>query len=312
MARRRAARILSFSGPVGRVPRITKRRTPTGGLEIAVAFDLQRLLPTRQEREGPERGELSSSQRDGEDTSRAHDTTTLEVLHTLLGRDPERVAQFQRDVETNVRFLLRGRAGTIVSTVVGRRPRDARALTNLRDLHTYRTLLHPRTWAGLVQAVLATRSYEAGLDATLLLLRVTDLHHEHLSQRECAAHRKQLYWFILELLDRLDRWDTYLALWEYLRTHTPYALALQPRAGQPHDARLAPFILREDAHGLTVHFLWLIQYRKEIIERKRRRQRRGGTLGNVWHATQDELSDQDIRERLDAVVQRAREAARTW
>ncbi len=215
-----------------------------------------------------------------------------------------------RDAQTNAHFLLRGRAGTIVSTVVGRRTGDAPALTNLRDLSTYRTIMETWTWAGLVQAVLATRSYEAGLDAGLLLLRVTDLHHERLRQREYVAHRKHLYWFILELLDRLDRWDAYVAVWEYVRTHTAHTLTLQSLAR--HDARLEPFILGEDARGLKVHFLWLSRHRKRVIERKRQRQRRGGKLGNLWHAAQAELSDQDMRERLEAVAQRAREEARTW
>ncbi len=95
-----------------------------------------------------------------------------------------------------------------------------------------------------------------------------------------------------------------------MRTHTTYAHGLHTTARD--DARLAPFILREDARGLTVHFLWLIQHRKAVIERKLRRQRRGARLGRVWHASQAELSDQDIRERLEAVAQRAREEARTW
>ncbi len=318
---RRYARILFFARrppsthcpQVGRRgPRATKPRTPTGGVEMAIPFDLTRLRHTRREREGPERDESSHGSRGGEDTSWAHDTTTPEVLLTLLDREPERLARFERDVRTNVRFLLRGRAGTIVSTVVGRRTGDALALTNLRDLSTYRTIMETWRWAGLVQAVQATRSYEAGLDAALLLLRVTDLHHEHLSQREYEAHRRQLYWFLLELLDRLDRWKSYLAIWEYLRTHTTYSLELQPRAGQSPDARLAPFILRDDACGLTVHFLWLIQYRKEVIGRKVDRQRRGAGLGNLHHATQDALSAAEIRERLQAVVQCVREASHRW
>ena len=319
MERTHTARILSFARrapvnppwPGGRGgPRITKRRTPSGRVEMVVAFDLTRLRHTRREREGPDRDEPSHGPCEREATSRAHDTTTLEVLLTLLGHDPQRSARFQRDVETNVRFLLRGRAGTIVSTVVGRRTGDAPALTDLRDLHSYRTIMETWTWAGLVQAVLATRSYAAGLDAGLLSLRVTDLHREHLRQREYVAHRKRLYWFILELLDRLDRWDAYVALWGYLRTHTAYALALQSQAR--HDARLAPFILEEDARGLTVHFLWLIQHRREVIERKLDRQRRGARLGNLRHAAQDALSDAEIRERLEGVAQRAREAWRTW
>lgn len=320
MARTHTARILSFArrAPVnsprasGTGPRITRRRTPLGGVEMAVTCDQARLRHTLREREGPDRDEPSNGPSEREDTSRIHDTTTLEALHALLGQDSLPSARFQRDLDTDVRFLVRGRAGALVSTVVGRRPGGAPPLTCLRDVDTYRSIMGSWTWAGLVQAVLATRSYDAGLDAGLLLLRVTDLHHEQIGQGEFSAHRKQLFWLIFGLLDRLDRWRMFVALWRYVRAHTTYAIGLQPRSGQSHDARLAPFILREDARGLTVHFLWIILRRREVIDRKLARQRRGANLGNVWHASQAELSDQDIRERLESVAQRIREAASTW
>ena len=320
MARTRTARILSFTParrasatpppPGGRSdPRITKRRTPIGGLEIAVPFDRPRLLPNRRARAGPERDEPSSNPRAGEDTSRAHDPTALAVLPHLYGPDPQRLARFPRDVQTRVQFLLRGRAGAIVRTVVGRRGRTAPALQSLGDLDTYRTIMGAWTWTCLFQAVRDTRSYEAGLDAGLLLLRVAEQHHAHLSRREFAAHRKQLYWFILEMLDRLDRWDAYLETWARVRAYTAYASPAWPDARQQYGAELTPYILREDAGGLKLHFLWITRHRKAVIERKMARQRRGQQLGHVWHATQDELSDDELRERLAWVARQAREAS---
>ena len=58
-----------------------------------------------------------------------------------------------------------------------------------------------------------------------------------------------------------------------------------------------------------MHPLYLTAHRKAVIERKLDRQRRGAKLGNLWHATQNELSAAEIRERLEAVAQLAREAA---
>ncbi len=166
-----------------------------------------------------------------------------------------------------------------------------------------------RKHPGLLHAVRDTRSCEAGLDAGLLLLRVTDLHQGRLSRRERTVHRKWLYWFVLEMLDRLDRWDEYLETWARVRAHTTYALTERPDARQRHGAALTPYVLREDARGLTVHFLWLTRFRKTVIERKVQRQRRGQKLGNVWHATQDELSGDELRERLTWVARQAREAS---
>ena len=61
--------------------------------------------------------------------------------------------------------------------------------------------------------------------------------------------------------------------------------------------------------AVEVHVLYLAAHRQAVIARKLDRQRRGAKLGNLWHATQDELSEAEIRERLEAVAQLAREAA---
>ncbi len=321
MVSAQTGRILPFARPDRRAratrpplggrsdPRATTRRMPTGALKTTVTFDLPDLRPQRPARECPKRDAASSDQRASEDTSRAHDPTALDVLPHLYGRDPHRPARFARDVQTQVQFLLRGRAGAIVSTVVGRRGRDAPALQSLGDLHTYRTIMGAWTWACLFQAVRETRSYEAGLDAGLLLLRVAERHHARLSRREFAAHRQQLYWFILEMLDRLDRWEAYLATWVRVRARTGYADRVGLEARQLYGAQLTPYVLREDARGLTVHFLWMTRYRKGVIERKAGRQRRGQKLGNAWHATQDELSDAELRERVAWVACQARAAS---
>ena len=63
---------------------------PTGGLEIAVTFNLPHLLHERRATEGPERDEPSSNQSVTEDTSRAHDPGALDVLPHLYGCDPRK------------------------------------------------------------------------------------------------------------------------------------------------------------------------------------------------------------------------------
>ena len=256
---------------------------------------------TRQRRQAHNTcGVEPSSRRRVEDTG----SPALDVLPHLYGRDPRRAARFQRDVRTNANFLLRGRAGAIVSAIVGP---DAPALKNLGDLRTYRTILGDETWGWLLQAMRVTRSYQAGLDFGLLLLRVVELHQPHLSQQEVAAHRRQLYWFILDMLDRLDQWEAYLATWERVRAQTAEPLTYNAYARHQHGAQLAPFILGEDAAGLAVHFLWPTLHRKELIEHKVARQRQGQKVGNLKHATQDALSADELRERLKWVARQARE-----
>ena len=108
---------------------------------------------------------------------------------------------------------------------------------------------------------------------------------------------------------RLDRWDVYLKTWDRVRAHTAYTVSERPSARQRHGPPLAPFIVGEDAHGLTVHFLWPTAQRRALIERKVDRRRRGQKLGNVVHAIQDDLSADELRERLAWVAGEARAAS---
>lgn len=68
--------------------------------------------------------------------------------------------------------------------------------------------------------------------------------------------------------------------------------------------------LGPDADGLRVHFLWPTVHRKELIERKVERRRCGQKLGNVMHATQDDLSSDELRARLAWVARQRR--AESW
>ena len=319
MMRTDTARILPFARSTPRTratpassggrcgPRGRARRTPAGRVALTIEFDVERLRRPPHAGDGATAGASSPDAREEEPEAHDH-PAALDVLPHLYTRARRRQTRFARDLQTQVQFLLRSRAGALVHAVVGRPARDAPALKSLEDLHTYRTIMGAWTWTALFQAVRDTRSYETGLDAGLLLLRAADHHQAQLSRREAVAHRTQLYWFVLATLDWLDRWDMYLETWEAIRACTAYALTERPGARQQYGAALTPFILREDAHGLTVHFLWLTRFRKAVIARKVQRRRHGHKLGNLWHTTQDELSAAELRESLRWSAQRARDA----
>ena len=184
------------------------------------------------------------------------------------------------------------------------------ALTRRLDLATYRAILADPWWNLIRQAIVDTRAYDRGLDAGLQLLRHTDTYRDVLDPRVIESHIRTLCLFVLEMLDKRDEWEWYLATWDLMRAHTSCGLTYAHTARLTHGPRLTPFILGEDARGLHVHYLYLIAYRKAVVERKRDRQRRGGKLGNCWHGRQEALSDAEIHERLGRVAQLVREAAR--
>ena len=208
-------------------------RTSAAGLSVTLSVDIDEVLDAlvKAEARRPPTGKILLH--DEPATPPCADppaVPAVEVLSHLYARDAEAEARFQRDVQTNARFLGRTRAGAIVRAVVGR----TAALKGPADLATYRTIVGAGTWVWLRQAVCDTRSYQAGLDLGLLLLRVVDLHRPQLDPHECASHRRRLYGFVLDMLDRLDQWDAYLETWHRLRKHTADAVPLEPCARAVH------------------------------------------------------------------------------
>ncbi len=174
-------------------------------------------------------------------------------------------------------------------------------LTGRLDLARYRQIMAYPTWEGVVQALIATRSYAKGLEAGLELLRFAEANQERLTPREFESQMMRLYYFLLDMLDRADQWEPYVAAWEAIRAHTSYPLRYNPTA-RLAQTTMAPFILRREPGTLWVHFLWLTAYRKAVIERKVEAQRQGRRLGNLRHHPQDELSDEELRRRVDWVA----------
>ena len=122
------------------------------------------------------------------------------------------------------------------------------------DLWTYRSIMADGTWGFIVQAVIATRGYAHGLDAGLSLLALTEARRTQLSAQVVDDHCVKLYSFVLEMLDRLDQWDDYLAAWHQLRTHTTHTLTYS--ADDRRRPAMSPYILRDDGPTWEVHFLW--------------------------------------------------------
>jgi hypothetical protein len=112
---------------------------------------------------------------------------------------------------------------------------------------------------------------------------------------------------LLDMLDRLDAWETYLEVWSQLRRHTAYSLAY---GDGPHSAatrpQAQPYVVRREPGQIQLHFLWLSSYRKDLIDRKLAAKRAGRRLGHLRHHPPDELSDAEVRRRVSAVARWAR------
>lgn len=171
------------------------------------------------------------------------------------------------------------------------------------SLNKYRKIISYPTWNYVSQAIFTTRSYEAGLDGALLLLRLTEHYKPKMKKKEYESNLRTLYWFVLSMLDCLDRWEEYLELWEKLFRGVPLADTYGKDARNYHGEKMEPLVLEEDEHILYVHFLWGTQDRKEVIRKKLMKKRSGKRIHYLLHAQQDQLTDSEIQRRLERLAQ---------
>ncbi len=179
------------------------------------------------------------------------------------------------------------------------------------DLAMYRALRSDPTWGLVTQLLVTTRSYDTGLELALALLVVADRYEALRPAHEAARSPVPLYSLLLDMLDRLDEWETYLAVWHQLRRHTTDT---RTYGDGPHSAatgaRAAPYVMRRTPGRIHLHHLWLGSHRKDLIERKVARRRAGRRVGHLRHHPQSELSDAELRRRVSAVAAWARTVRR--
>jgi len=157
-----------------------------------------------------------------------------------------------------------------------------------------------------------TRSYEAGLDAWLRLLKFAEQNKLSLSEKERNEYFKTLYLSILHSLDCLDRWEEYLDVWEkiFSNTNISYTFSYSPpkskeqiNTGYYDD--IEKYLISEAKTRHCVHFLYYQSNRKKIIERKLARKRAGGKIGNLLHARQEDLAKEEIKIRYERMLNKA-------
>ena len=143
----------------------------------------------------------------------------------------------------------------------------------------------------LLHAVVATRSYGEGLDIATELLRLNEAYRAKLRPDDYRIGFIFLNYFLLEMLDKMDRWEEYLEVWNRLCSDTKVvALSDVDSTSEAQLDEAFDYLLRVTGH------------RRELIERKLERKAAGRKLGNVMHRRQDELSTAEIEDRLQRTL----------
>jgi hypothetical protein len=132
-----------------------------------------------------------------------------------------------------------------------------------------------------------------------LLLTHLESAQDQLSKEEFERCWQALASHHLNMLDKLDRWEEYLETWDNIRSNALMTLTYAKDARESHEGRIDPYVLHDDARILYVHFLYPSSHRRGVIERKLARKRAGAKLGNLYHAPKSELTNEEIRQRID-------------
>lgn len=180
------------------------------------------------------------------------------------------------------------------------------------DWDTFSVTMRDATWKALWRDIDANQAYDDGLEVGLRLLQATQHHRAQLGERVYQANQILCYRTILEMLDKADRWDVYLAAWDTIRSQTSHCLPGRGDTLTLHDPTYMSFVRRDDGgfgvpalpsgvrppKTIAVHFLYPQLHRKALIERKLAQERAGRRMTQRRPVGPGALAAQAVQTRL--------------
>ena len=187
------------------------------------------------------------------------------------------------------------------------------------DWESYRVTMESATWKALWQEIDGSQAYEDGLEVGFRLLEATQQYRTQLSPRGYQANQILLYRSILSMLDKADRWDTYLAAWETIWAQANQDLTVRGDAQAMSDPRHAPFMRQADdgpdstpspydtppPKVVAMHFLYTQLRRKALIERRLAQELAGKLVSTRRPVGRNALTTEEIRSRLARIGESA-------
>ncbi len=166
----------------------------------------------------------------------------------------------------------------------------------------YSKLLGYPTWNQFLQFIDYTRSFDRGLELGLLLLAAHEQFKDQISPENRERNAASIHSLVLRMLDKLDYWDEFIEAYDQILEHTNLSFggyyAEDSRAHHLQNGA-GPFLIGNVPGGFRLHFLYGLTNRREVIERKIDRRKRGKKLGNLYHARQSDLTEAELQERVD-------------
>ena len=154
-------------------------------------------------------------------------------------------------------------------------------------------------WNYITQTFDYTRSYEQALAFSTRLLAELEKNRAVIPPKKLGKYLFLVFHFVFRNLDKLDRWEDYLALWNKLEN---IRLTSAPTMDDDKADNFHSMILQEETFRAFELLLKYLDYRKAVIVRKLEKSRHGAKLGNLFHEKQADLTREEIRERFEWII----------
>ncbi|NPV92095.1 MAG: hypothetical protein HPY50_15115 [Firmicutes bacterium] len=166
----------------------------------------------------------------------------------------------------------------------------------------FKVLLSDQIWSSVQWLVMSTRDYERALNTVGMLLHYLESRKTAFEKEVYERYEMKLLDFLLKLLDKTDRWEEYVELYDRILKERPfYCLTYDnERVGEPEFEQFIRWTGRRFHH---VHFLYVHYRRYKVICRKLEKARSGRRTGNLYHAKQEDLSDEELQRRYNQTKQ---------
>ncbi|MBW2672112.1 MAG: hypothetical protein JRD89_01685 [Deltaproteobacteria bacterium] len=165
----------------------------------------------------------------------------------------------------------------------------------------FKVLLSDPVWPSVQWLVMATRDYENALNTVGMLLYYLETKKAAFDRETYEQYEMKLLDFLLRLLDKADHWEEYVNIYNRILEDRPFYCLTYNR--ERNDPVFNRFIRWTDKKFHHVHFLYVHHHRYEVICRKLDKVRSGKRTGNLYHATQCNLSDEELQQRYDQTKQ---------
>ncbi|MBE2973038.1 hypothetical protein [Priestia megaterium] len=164
-------------------------------------------------------------------------------------------------------------------------------------------LSDPIYWNSFRQILSRTRNEECTLVLADKFDSILESLRPQISDEDFEKFDLQIINLRMVALDQTDRWFRYLEYFEQVFEEKSYTMIYSK--GSDDTKRFGRYLLKATESTNVVHFLYLSESRRQVIQRKANRAIRGKSTKHLIHHTQGQLTDEEIEHRYNQIIKQA-------